>query len=474
MAAFAATVLATPMLATSMLATPALAAPVTDADRTLARQIVTELVAIPTVKGNGQVPTLIAAMEKRLTAAGFGNADIIRVPVTVDGEATSGLVVRLVGRGQKKPIALLGHMDVVGAVPGSWDTDPFKPVEKDGYLYARGASDNKAGVSALLATFIRLKREKWVPNRDLLLVFSGDEETGMQTTRALVKHPLVATAEFALNSDAGGGSMEADGSNPVFAIQSAEKTFATFRILANNMGGHSSAPRPDNAIFDAADAIQAVRTLRFPVAFNEITRPMVESLAARSPGVFGSALTALLADPQDAKARGVAERNPESALLWTTCVPTMLKAGNAPNALPQTAEVTVNCRILPGTSIEAVRQTLQAAVDKGVGGNTKPKVVLDTAGTASPVSPVRPALFAAIRRAVHANYPGAPVEPAMSSGGTDGREFRSEGIPTYGAGSLAMVRVVDSRAHGANERLLLKSFDKELVFWDTLLRDLGS
>ncbi|MBB6228276.1 M20/M25/M40 family metallo-hydrolase [Polymorphobacter multimanifer] len=450
------------------IALPAHAAPVTDADRAMAREIVSELVAIPTVKGAGHVPALIATVTRRLKAAGFTDADIITVPVTVDTEPTAGLIVRLAGRGKAKPVALLGHMDVVGAVPGSWDTDPFKPVEKDGYLYARGASDNKAGVSALLATFIRLKRENWVPSRDFLLVFSGDEETGMQTTKALVKHPLVASAEFALNSDAGGAEMEADGSNPVFSIQSAEKTFATFLLTTSNPGGHSSAPRPDNAIFDAAEAIQAVRTLRFPAAFNEITRPMVESLAARSPGAFGTALKALLANPQDTAARGIAERNPESALMWTTCVPTMLKAGNAPNALPQTAEITVNCRILPGTSIESVQASLQDAVQK-----TGARVTLDNAGTASPVSPVNPPLFAAIRRAVHANYPGAPVEPSMSSGGTDGREFRSQGIPTYGAGSLAMVRVLDARAHGANERLLLKSFDKELVFWDTLLRDLG-
>lgn len=451
------------------LAVPAEAAPVTDADRAMAREIVRELVAIPTVKGNGHVPVLIAAVTARLKAAGFTDADIITVPVKVDNEPTAGLIVRLAGRGKAKPIALLGHMDVVGAVPGSWDTDPFKPVEKDGYLYGRGTSDNKAGVSALLATFIRLKRENWVPSRDMLLVFSGDEETGMQTTQALVKHPLVASAAFALNSDAGGGTMEADGSNPVFAIQSAEKTFATFAIVTNNPGGHSSAPRPDNAIFDAAEAILAVRSLRFPAAFNEITRPMVESLAARSPGAFGTALKALLANPQDEAARRVAEQNPESALMWTTCVPTMLKAGNAPNALPQTAEITVNCRILPGTSIESVQATLQAAVR-----TSGAKVRLETAGTASPVSPVNEPLFAAIRRAVHVSYPGAPVEPAMSSGGTDGREFRSNGIPTYGAGSLAMVRIIDARAHGANERLLLKSFDKELVFWDSLLRDLGT
>ncbi|WP_169542479.1 M20/M25/M40 family metallo-hydrolase [Sphingomonas baiyangensis] len=443
---------------------------ITDADRALGREVVRELVSFRTAKGQGQVPAMIAAMTTRLKAAGFTDADIQTVPLEIDGEKTAGLVVRYAARpgGTAKPIAFLGHMDVVDAVPGSWSTEPFKPTEKDGYLYGRGSVDNKAGVSLLLTTFLRLKKSGWVPERDLLLAFSGDEETGMMTTRALTAHPWVSKAEYALNSDAGTGYMEADGSNPVFSIQSAEKTFATFQITASNRGGHSSAPRQDNAIFDAADAIQAVKRIKFPVSFNEISRVMVTDLAARNRGEYGNALKTLMANPNDAAARAVAEADPESAILWTTCVPTMLRAGNAPNALPQTATVTVNCRIFPGTSVEQVKATIEQAI-----GDPDVKVALDGEGVASPVSPVREDVFSAIRRAVHVNYPGATVKPSMSSGGTDGREFRSKGIPTYGAGSLALIRDVDARAHGADERLLLASYDKELAFWDTLIRDVG-
>lgn len=444
---------------------------ITDADRALAREIVTELVGYRTAKGQGQVPAMIAAMTARLKAAGFADEDIQTVPVEIAGEKTAGFVVRYRGTGKSglKPIALLAHMDVVDAVPESWETDPFKPIEKDGYLYGRGSVDNKAGLSLVLTTFIRLKQAGWKPDRDFLIAFSGDEETGMMTTRALTKHPWVSTAEYALNADAGTGSMEKDGSNPDFSIQSAEKTFATFQITASNRGGHSSAPRADNAIFDAASAIKAIQALRFPVEFNEISRQMVVELAARNPGAYGDALKRLMADPNDAAAREVAQRNVESALLWTTCVPTMLKGGNAANALPQSATVTVNCRIFPGTKVDQVKATIETAI-----ANPAIKVELDGEGVESPVSPVRADIFDAIRRAVHVNYPGAPVEPSMSSGGTDGREFRRAGIPTYGAGSLALVRIEDSRAHGANERLLLSSYDKELAFWDTLLRDLGS
>ena len=459
-------------LAAATLAAPALAQgpQVTAADRALAREIVTEMVGIRTARGQGQVPTLIAAVSRRLKAAGFADEDIQAVPLEIDGEKTAGHVVRYRGSGKtaRKPVALLAHMDVVDAVPSAWSTDPFKPVVKDGYLYGRGSVDNKAGAALLVTTFIRLKRANWVPDRDLVLAFSGDEETGMRTTHEVTKHPFVRDAEFALNSDAGGGQIEKDGSNPSFSIQSAEKTIATFRIVASNPGGHSSAPRADNAIFDAARVIMAVKDLRFPVEFNEISKVMVTDLAERSPGQYGDALTRLIANPQDQAARAVAETRVESNLLWTTCVPTMLAAGNAANALPSSATVTVNCRIFPGTTVAAVQARIaQAIADPAI------KVELESQGAESPVSPVREDLFAKIRRAVHVNYPGAPVKPSMSSGGTDGREFRSAGIPTYGAGSLALVRLEDSRAHGADERLPLAAFEKELVFWDTLLKDIA-
>lgn len=459
-------------LMTASFAGPTAAQSVTvgQADRDLARTIVAEFVGFRTSKGRGQVPLMIDAITARLRAAGFAEGDIQTVPLEIDGEKTAGLVVRYRGSGEsdRKPIALLAHMDVVDAVPEAWSTDPFKPVEKDGYLYGRGSIDNKAGAALLVTTFIRLKRSGWTPDRDILLAFSGDEETGMKTTRTLAKHPWLSTAEYALNSDAGIGRMDKDGANATFSIQSAEKMTATFNLIAKNPGGHSSAPRADNALYDAAAAILAVRAMTFPVEFNEISRVMVADLAARNPGPYGDALKRLMTDPQDEAARRVAAGRVESNLLWTTCVPTMMSAGNAPNALPSNATVTVNCRVFPGTTASAVQARLEAAI-----ANPAIKVELQGEAVPSPVSPMREDLFASIRRAVHANYPGAPVKPSMSSGGTDGREFRSAGIPTYGAGSLALGPLDDNRAHGANERLPLASFDKELLFWETLLTDLA-
>ncbi|WP_085810855.1 M20/M25/M40 family metallo-hydrolase [Sphingomonas sp. TZW2008] len=447
----------------------ATAAPATDADRAMARQMLEEAIATPTAKGRGQVPALIEKYAARLRAAGFAAEDIQTVPVEIDGEKTAGLVVRYAGRNPRaKPIAFLGHMDVVDALKENWSTDPYVPTEKDGYIYGRGSTDNKAGVTALVASFIRLKKAGFMPERDLLLAFSGDEESGMMTTRALTKHPLVARAEYALNSDAGSGQIGADGKYR-FNIQAAEKTYANFAIAAKNSGGHSSAPRADNAIYDLARALVKLEGLRFPVEFNEITRIMVADMAKEKGGELGQALTTLAADPTNAAARAVAEKYPHDAnILWTTCVATMLQAGNAPNALPQNATANVNCRIFPGTNVEAVRSKIAETI-----GNDKIAVSLVGEGVASPVSPVNPALFARLQKAMDATYPGVTLKPSMSSGGTDGREFRSAGIPTYGAGALAL-GADDSRAHGTDERVPIAAYLKQLDYWDALLRDLGS
>jgi carboxypeptidase PM20D1 len=444
---------------------------VSAADVAEARDILKQMVAFRTAKSEGQVPAMAEAIAVRLRAAGFAADDIAMLPATIDGEQTVSLLVRYRGNGKsgKPPVALLAHMDVVGALAENWKTDPFKPVEIDGYLYGRGSSDNKAGMSLLTATFIRLKRAGWVPDRDLVLAFSGDEESGMQTTALLAGHPWVKNAAFALNSDAGIGQMDRDTKNPRFAIQSAEKTVATFQIAAANPGGHSSVPRPDNAIFEIADAIKAIQAYRFPVEFNEISRAMVADRVAARSDELGTALKMLLKTPSDAAARATAEKYPSDAnILWTTCVPTMLKGGNAPNALPQNAVVTVNCRIFPGTPVAAVQDTLARAI-----ANPAIKISLDGESVESPVSPLDAPLFDSIRRAVHVNYPGAPVQPNMSSGGTDGRVWRRAGVPTYGAGSLALVHPDDGRAHGTDERMRLASFDKEMTFWDVLLKDIA-
>jgi acetylornithine deacetylase/succinyl-diaminopimelate desuccinylase-like protein len=455
-------------------AMPALAqkAPaVTDADRAMARAILEEAIATPTAKGRGQVPVLADKFAARLREAGFRADEIEILPVDVDGEKTVALVVRYTGRNPNaKPIALLGHMDVVDALKENWATDPYVPTEKDGYIYGRGSTDNKAGVTALIATFIRLKKSGFVPERDLVIAFSGDEETGMKTTRKLTQHPLVSRAEFALNSDAGGGSLDAQGKYS-FNIQAAEKTYADFAISASNPGGHSSSPRRENAIYELADAIKKVEGVRFPVEFNEITRIMVADLAAEKGGDLGAALKTLLANPTDAAARATVENNyPQYAnMLQTTCVGTMLQGGNAPNALPQNATLTVNCRIFPGTTAAAVQAKLANAI-----GNDKITFKLMDEAVESPVSPVNPALFATLTRAIRVVYPGVVLKPSMSSGGTDGREFRKAGIPTYGAGALVLRMPEDGRAHGTDERVPIGPYLKQLEYWDALLRDLGS
>jgi acetylornithine deacetylase/succinyl-diaminopimelate desuccinylase-like protein len=451
-------------------APPARAWHATDADRADARALLERIVAIPTAKGRAGVPRLVDVLAARLAAAGFADQDIIRVPITIDGEQTMGLIVRYAGRAPaRRPVALLAHMDVVDAIAANWATDPYRPVEKDGYLYGRGTQDNKFGVAVLVASFARLKQSGWTPDRDLLLAFSGDEETGMLSTRQVIANPLVARAKYALNADAGGGSVTAAGVPIDFGMQAAEKTNATFEITALNKGGHSSVPRDDNAIYDLADALARLRTLRFPVQFNPITRAMTAKAAGEADGPLAAALRTLLTDPTDASAIAIARQYPSTSnILWTTCVATMLRAGNAPNALPQNAVATVNCRILPGTPVADI----QAAIERTVA-NPALRVALVGEAVESPVSQVRPDVTAMLQRALAVSWPGATLSPNMSSGGTEGREYRRAGIPTYGAGSLGMVMPQDARAHGTDERIPLASFYKELDYWDALIRQIG-
>ncbi|MEE2877720.1 MAG: M20/M25/M40 family metallo-hydrolase [Pseudomonadota bacterium] len=469
---------ATSLLSSAALPLTACAAPesgteiaIEQSDRALARDILEEILKLRTAKGFGQTEAQANALADRLLAAGFTEDQIDIPTTTIDGETVASFLVRYPGKegGKNAPIALIAHMDVVDASADTWNTDPYEPVEKDGYLYARGAVDNKAGIALLVATFIRLKQQGFEPDRDLVIAFSGDEETGMTTTRKLTAHPWVKGAEYALNSDAGVGSIDADGKNPSYSIQSAEKTYATFHITAKNAGGHSSAPRDDNALFDIAEAINAVRGLTFPIGFNDITRQMAKDLADAEGGEFESAINTLLETPEDAEARTIVEASSVSThFLYTTCVPTMLSSGSAENALPQRATLTVNCRILPGTAVATVEEALTAAID-----NDNINIELLGEPLESPVSPINEPLFASLRNAVHTIYPSAPVKPSMSSGGTDGKEFRAAGIPTYGAGAITLVRPEDFRAHGNDERLPLESFYDQLVFWEVLLKDLA-
>ena len=431
-----------------------------------ARVILDKIISIPSSAGLGQVPAVAQYLADRFRAAGFPEDDIHILP---SGE-TASLVVRYRGNGKGgKPILVIAHMDVVTAKPEDWERDPFKLIEEDGYFFGRGTMDVKGEISLITATFLRLKAEKFVPKRDLIIAFSGDEETQMDTARELAtKYRALTDAEFALNGDGGGGTLDGETGKPQFyALQGAEKSYASYSLTAHNPGGHSSQPRPDNAIYELADALRALQGYSFPVMWNDWTVGSFKAAAAVTPGELGQAMAKFAANPGDAGAAAVLAKNP--ALIGrtrTTCVATMLTGGHADNALPQSATATVNCRIFPGTSAAEVRDTLQQVV----GDKIEVKVLGEP--HSSPPSPMRSDVMAAVTRAVRASHPGVPIVPDMAPYATDGSVFRGAGIPTYGVSSVFM-KEKDEFAHGLNERLPVAAFYAGLDHWYVLLTTLA-
>ncbi|MAW80403.1 MAG: hypothetical protein CMI63_09200 [Parvularcula sp.] len=435
-----------------------------------ARELYAKAISIKTVKGEGKVPELAAYLAGELKAAGFSDEDIEIMPI---GE-TAGLGVRYRGDGSsgKKPVLFLAHMDVVSAKREDWEHDPFTLREEDGYFLGRGTADNKYGVVNLTQAFMRLKQEGFTPDRDLVLLFSGDEETDMDSTRMLAfDRKDWSDAEFALNSDAGGGAYLEDGSALPYLMQAAEKTYATFSVTARNKGGHSSRPRPDNAIYDLASALLKIEDYVFPVMSNEITRASARADGELIGGDIGDALIKFADNPKNKKAIKIIRASEDySNILSTTCVATMLDAGHAENALPQSATATVNCRIFPGVEVEDVRQTLIEVIE-----NDALEVALtDDIFVASPISEVRDDVVAALRAAIEPRYPGIDVVPAMSAGGTDGMHFRRAGVPTYGVGAGFVPVGAEINAHGLDEKIPAASFYAGLDHWILLIKALAS
>jgi acetylornithine deacetylase/succinyl-diaminopimelate desuccinylase-like protein len=433
--------------------------------RDQAREIFRTAIGFRTSEGLGQVPAMAKYLADEFRRGGFPEADIHILPL---GE-TASLVVRYRGDGSGgRPILLLAHMDVVTAKPEEWQRDPFKLIEENGFFFGRGTLDNKQGVTALTSTFLRLRKEGFVPTRDLIIAFSGDEETGQLTAQDLAtKHRDLVDAEFALNSDDGGGQLGSDGKPQYLGFVGAEKISASFELTTHNPGGHSSAPRPDNAIYDLADALKAVQGYRFPVMSNDWTLGSFKATAAVTPGPLGDAMQRFAANPKDTAAADEIGKVPtEVGKTRTTCVATMLKGGHAPNALPQTATATVNCRIFPGMKISDVQATLQ----KLAGDKVEIRPLRD-AHEAGP-SPLRPDVLAAVTKAVHATYPGVPVVPGMVPWATDGVIYRAAGIPTYGV-SGTFIKASDQFSHGLNERIPVDSFYGELTHWYVLLHELA-
>lgn len=429
-----------------------------------ARAMYERLISFRTAEGHGQVPAMVDYLVGRFREAGVDPANIHVAP---QGE-TALLLVRIPGReAEARPILFSAHMDVVDARPEDWERDPFTLIEEDGYFFGRGTHDNKTGVAALASTIMRMTAAGHRPERTLVFAFIGDEETGMETTRMAARHPWVADAAFAVNSDAGGGALSPDGRPMIYLVQGAEKTYASFRLTATNPGGHSSRPREDNAIYDLARALLRIEAHDFPPMANALTRQYLGTLAHVVPDETGEALRRFAADPSDAEAAAILKRSPEYVgTTRTTCIATMLEAGHAENALPQRASATVNCRIFPGVEVERVRETLA-----GLAG---PEFTIETLDNPleSPVTEPIPEVMAAIERSIHARHPGVPVTLYMESGGTDGLHYRRAGIPTL-ASSGIFFKPDELFAHGLNERIPVASFYSGIDHIHDLAMELG-
>ncbi len=430
-----------------------------------ALEILTKSIGYRTVVGAGQMVAYAEYLKSVLVDAGFPAQDIEVEPL---GD-TATLVARYPGTNAKlKPMLLIGHMDVVEAKREDWERDPFVAVVENGFVFGRGSVDNKFDVSMMVATLAHLKKANWKPKREVILALSGDEETSMTTTRKLAAQ-FKGAAEFALNSDAGGGLLSEDGKPIFYGIQAGEKTYADFVLTVTNAGGHSSRPGQTNAIDQLARALVRIDDYEFPVMTSELTNAYFKASAPNTPGAAGEAMKRYVANPKDAQAIATLSAEPEYVgQLRTTCVATMLSGGHAPNALPQRATANVNCRIFPGTSIASVQQTLARII-----GDREISIESQNTGSIEGItSPLRDDVMKAVSKSIHSQHNGLPIVPSMSAGATDSMHFRANGIPSYGVSGLFM-KAADDFSHGLNERAPIAAIDGSLAHWESVIKELA-
>lgn len=441
------------------------AAPSPAADEQL-RSIYKELVEINTVDPAGDNTRAAQAMAARLRAAGFPEAD---VQVFEPQPRKGNLVARLRGTGQRRPLLLLAHIDVVEARREDWSVDPFTLLEKDGYFYGRGSGDDKAMAAIWIATLIRLRQENFHPDRDIVVALTSDEETGPANgVDWLIKtHRDLIDAEIALNE--GGRGQIKDGHYVANGIQASEKVFQSFRLEVTNPGGHSSLPRKDNAIYRLAAGLGRLAAYDFPVQLGEVTRAYFDRMATLTTGPEAADMKAALRTPPDAEAVARLSQKPfENALMRTTCVATRLEGGHAENALPQMARAIVNCRILPGEPAAEVQATLvRVLADDGI------SVTPLAPAKPSPPSPLQPDIMGPVEGVTQEMWPGVPVLPIMSTGATDSLYLRQAGIRAYGVSGI-FGDVDDNRAHGRDERVGVRQLYEGREFLYRLVKRLSS
>lgn len=457
----------------AMAQTPSVRSASTDHER-LARSVYQELVNTNTMDTVGSTTRAARAMAKRFLDAGFPAEDVkILIP---PGDSTKGnLVVRYHGTGARKPLLLLAHLDVVAALRSDWSRDPFELQEDNGFFYGRGSADDKAMASIFVANLLQYKADGWKPDRDLILALTAAEEGGDNNGAEWLaqSHKDLIDAQYALN-EGGGGTLSGKGLDVhamLNSIQAAEKVPENFTLTVKNSGGHSSVPRPDNAIYSLADALARLGRFTFPVALNPVSREFFTQTAKVETAANAAAMRAIVANPRNAVAAATLSKDPRYAsMLRTTCVATKLAAGHANNALPQTATANVNCRIVPTSSIaetQAILTKIFADTSVKITFTTREREKFPTSTSA-----IAPDLLAAATSLTQSKWGNIPVVPVMSTGATDGRYLRAVGIPTYGISGIFSLPG-ETNAHGRDEKLRTKSYYDGLDFLDKLVRRLA-
>jgi acetylornithine deacetylase/succinyl-diaminopimelate desuccinylase-like protein len=434
------------------------------ADQRLAHAIYKEMVEINSGFTTGATTPVAEAVAKRLRTAGFPDSDIF-VGGAIPKKAN--LVVRYRGTGKLKPVLLLAHIDVVEAKPEDWSMPPFTLTEKDGYFYGRGTADDKAQAAVWIANLIRLKREGFKPDRDIIVALTADEEGGGPYNGVewlLKNHRGLIDAEFCLNEGARGQMVK--GNRISNDMQAAEKWYLDLRLEVRNKGGHSSQPVADNAIYHLAGALVRISQFGFPLKTNEVTRAHFAGMAKLDTTGKSADLAKVAENDQEAMKRIAAASPAWNSMLRTTCVATMLEGGHAHNALPQLAAANVNCRVQPDDSLDYVLATLKSVIS-----DAQVVVSVTNKEQNSPGSPLRPEIVRAMSRITDSMWPGVVVLPTMSTGATDGRYLRAEGIPTYGVQGFFNERD-DNRSHGRDERMPAKSFYEGQTFLYELVKSL--
>ena len=441
----------------------------------LAHDVFKQLIEINTTDSVGSITAASEAMARRFQEAGFSDRDIY---IGGPNDRKRNLVVRLHGSGKHKPLLLIGHLDVVEAKREDWTSDPFQFVEKDGYFYGRGTQDMKDGDAVMVTTLLRFKHEGYIPDRDIILALTADEEGGKSNgVDWLLKNQRDRVdAEFVLNHD--GGEVQMVHSKPVaLVVDATEKLYSDYQLVVTNPGGHSSLPRPDNAIYELAHALTNLEHYKFPFELNSVTHAYYERLAKVETGERSADIQGILKVPPDSAAVERLSRDPiDNSKVHTTCVATRLSAGHANNALPGRAEAVVNCRILPGHSKQETRDKLARVF-------SDPKIqiryitnsgeVLDSLPDqrAFEPPPPRPEAFQSIESVAGKMWPGIPILPTMATGASDGVYTMAAGLPTYGVSGIEAERD-DHREHGRDERVPVVAFDRGVEFYYRFLKTL--